>query len=335
MSTESTTTALVTGGGGFVGRALVKRLLGMGMAVRSFARGDYPALREMGAETARGDLADPHAVKAAAAGCDVIFHVAAKAGAWGSVESFYKPNVTGTSTVLAACREHGIRKLVYTSTPSVATGRRAIEGADESVGYAEQFDSPYGETKAIAERMVLAANGDDLATVALRPRLIWGPGDTQIFPRIVERAQRGTPIKIGTPPILIDTTYIDNCVDAHILAYQKLDIGAACAGKAYFISNGDPRDVGEIIDRMCAVAGVDAPAQRIGRGAALTAAGLIEMTWRLLRRDGEPPLTRMVVLGLSTPNYFDISAARKELGYEPKVGIEEGFERLAAWYQAQ
>jgi nucleoside-diphosphate-sugar epimerase len=321
-----------------LGKALVRRLVNEGHSVRSFARGDYPDVRALGAETQRGDLANPADVLSATEGCEAVFHVAAKAGAWGSYESFYQPNVVGTRNVIDACQQHRVTQLVYTSTPSVATSREPIEGADESIGYPDHYDSPYGETKAIAEREVLAANGSPtaggpLATVALRPRLIWGPGDTQILPRLVERAQRGTPLKIGQPPVLIDTTYIENAVDAHLLAWKALSgPGAPHAGKAYFISNGEPIDVGEMIDGLVGAAGLDAPDRRLPRGLAISAAGLIEGVWRLFRLKGEPPLTKMLVLGLSTPNYFDISAAREDFDYEPRVNMAEGMDRLRAWY---
>ncbi len=172
--------ALVTGGGGFLGSAIARKLVARGDAVRSLARGDYPSLRTLGIETIRGDVADPENVRRAAEGCDIIFHVAAKAGVWGPFADYYRANVEGTRNVISACRALGIHRLVYTSSPSVVFNGRDMEGVDESAPYPAHHEAPYAATKAEAERLVLAANVPDLAVVALRPHLIWGPGDNHL-----------------------------------------------------------------------------------------------------------------------------------------------------------
>src|SRR5690606_6465752 len=231
---------LVTGGGGFLGQALCRALLARGHAVHSFQRSHSPALQAMGVVQHRGDLADAAAVARAVAGMDAVLHNAAKAGAWGSYGSYYQANVVGTRNVIAACRANGVQRLVYTSTPSVThRATHPVEGlgADE-VPYGEDFQAPYAATKAIAEQEALAANGPELAVVALRPRLIWGPGDPQILPRLVERAHAGRLRLVGDGSNLVDTTYIDNAAQAHLDALDRLAPDAACAGKAYFISNG-------------------------------------------------------------------------------------------------
>ncbi len=169
--------ALVTGGGGFLGKAIVERLLARGDHVQSFSRGDYPELRALGVQVQQGDLDDPEAVRRAAEGCDIVFHVAAKPGIWGPYQEYYRTNVVGTENVLAACRSHNIARLVYTSTPSVVFNGKDQEGVDESAPYPEHYHAHYPHTKPIAERLVLQANDSRLATVALRPHLIWGPGD--------------------------------------------------------------------------------------------------------------------------------------------------------------
>src|SRR5690606_3290875 len=236
---------LVTGGGGFLGQALCGGLVARGHEVLSFNRGHYPALQTLGVGQIRGDLADANAVHHATAGVDVVFHNAAKAGAWGSYDSYFQANVVGTRNVLAACRAHGIGRLVYTSTPSVThRATHPVEGlgADE-VPYGEDFQAPYAATKTIAEQEVLAANGADLATIALRPRLIWGPGDQQLLPRLAERARAGRLRFVGDGHNKVDTTYIDNAAQAHFDAFDHLVVGAACAGKAYFISNGEPLEM--------------------------------------------------------------------------------------------
>jgi nucleoside-diphosphate-sugar epimerase len=321
--------ALVTGGGGFLGGAVVRLLRQRGREVRSFTRSAYPWLDEFGVEQCLGDLADPAAVEKAVAGTDVVYHVAAKAGVWGRYADFYATNVTGTENVLAACKRHGVRRLVYTSTPSVVHTGGDLEGADESVPYPKHFEAYYPETKARAERAVLAANGAELATVALRPHLIWGPGDPHLVPRLLARAREGKLRRIGSRPVKVDVTYIDNAADAHVLAGEKLAVGAACAGKAYFISNGEPVELWAFVDRILAAAGLPPVTRTVSVWKAKLAGRVLEWVYRALRLPGEPPMTRFVASQMSTSHWYDISAARRDLGYEPRVSVEEGLRRLA------
>jgi len=205
---EAAVTVLVTGGGGFLGGAIVRQLLARGTEVRSFARGDYPGLRERGVDVRRGDLADAEQVLSAVEGCDAILHVAARAGVWGTWKQFWLPNVLGTRHIIEAARHHGVGRLVYTSSPSVVHGKGGIEGGDESLPYPPSYLANYPATKAEAERMVLAANDPELSTVALRPHLIWGPGDPQFLPRLVERSRAGKLAFVGDGNNRIDTTFI-------------------------------------------------------------------------------------------------------------------------------
>ena len=320
--------ALVTGGGGFLGGAIVRMLRQRGRTVRSFTRTAYPWLDELGVEQSLGDLSDPTAVERAVTGADVVYHAAARAGIWGRYADFYTTNVTGTENVLAACRKHGVQKLIYTSTPSVVHTGGDLEGADESVPYPKRFDAPYPETKAIAEKAVLAANGPDLATVALRPHLIWGPGDPHLIPRLVARAREGKLRRIGNRPIRVDVTYIDNAAEAHLLAADKLAQGALIGGKAYFISNGVPVDLWEFINRILTEAGVPPVTRSIAVWKARLAGRMLEWIYRGLRLPGEPPMTRFVANQLSTSHWYNISAARQDLGYDPQISIEEGLRRL-------
>ena len=328
---------LVTGGGGFLGRALCAALQREGHEVASFQRSRSPALDAIGVRQIRGDLADATAVLAAFDGHDAILHVAAKAGAWGSYASYFDANVRGTRHVLAALRTHGIGRLVYTSTPSVThSGRTPVEGtneADTPLGHG--FKAPYPATKLIAEREVLAANSPTLATVALRPRLIWGPGDTQLLPRLVERARAGRLRFIGGGMNRMDTTYIDNAADAHVRALNALAPGAACAGKAYFVSNGEPREVRRIVNDLLAAAGEPRVTGTVPYGIAYAAGAVMEAAWSLLRLDGEPPMTRFLAEQLSTPHWYDISAAKRDFGYSPSVSMDEGLRRLAEWWSAR
>ena len=328
---------LVTGGAGFLGQALCRALLAQGHEVSSFQRSYSPALEAMGVRQVRGDLADAGAVHGAFAGQDAIFHNAAKAGAWGSHASYFDANVTGTRNVLAAIRAHGIGRLVYTSTPSVThSGRTPVEGGNETnTPYGENFKAPYPATKLIAEKEVLAANDASLATVALRPRLIWGPGDTQLLPRLAERAGAGRLRFIAGGHNRMDTTYIDNAAQAHLDAFAALRPGAACAGRAYFISNGDPRPIRRIVNDLLAAAGVPPVQGNLPYPVAYAAGAVLELAWRVLRLRGEPPMTRFLAEQLSTPHWYDISAARRDFGYEPKVSTDEGLRRLAAWWSVR
>ena len=326
------TTALVTGGGGFLGKAIVKRLLQRGMTVRSFSRGVYPELESDGVQCFKGDLADSSAVAAAIEGCDAVFHVGAKAGVWGAYSEYFDANVRGTENVLAACAQHGVDRLIYTSSPSVVHGGEAIEGGDESLPYPDHFEAPYPETKAMAEQMVLAANGSDMMTVALRPHLIWGPDDNHLVPKIVGRARSGKLKLVGDGANLVDTIYIDNAADAHLDAFDSLSPGAACCGKAYFITNGEPRPIKEIVDRMVGAAGLPPVEKFVPMGVAVAAGRTLEMVHRLFAPSKEPIMTAFLARQLGTAHWFDISAARRDLGYEPSVSLDEGFERLAEWF---
>ena len=322
---------LVTGGGGFLGQAICRLLVARGYEVVSFNRGLYPELDAFGVRQLRGDLADADAMRAAARGMDAVFHNAAKAGAWGSYESYRIANVVGTDNVLAACRTHGIGKLVYTSTPSVThRANHPVAGGNEAnTPYGEHFKAAYPVTKMIAEKAVLAANDAALATVALRPRLIWGAGDNQLLPRLVERARVGRLRFVGDGNNLIDSTYIENAAQAHIDAFDHLGVGAACAGKPYFISNGDPRSARETVNALLGAVGAPQVHGTIPFAVAYAAGAVMEGLWKLLSLRGEPPMTRFLAEQLATTHWYDISAARRDFGYVPQVGFEEGLRRLA------
>ena len=326
---------LVTGGGGFLGGALCRALRERGDEVSSFQRTFSPALADLGVQQVLGDLADAQAVERALAGHEAVLHNAAKAGAWGSYDSYYRANVLGSQHVLDACRAHGISRLVYTSTPSVThSGRTPVEGGTEAnTPYGKNFKAPYPLTKTIAEQAVLAANDAQLATVALRPRLIWGPGDTQLLPRLVDRARAGRLRFIGDGSNRMDTTYIGNAADAHLLALDALGPGAACAGRAYFLSNGEPLPSREIVNALLQAAGVPRVDKCLPFPIAYAAGAMLEFGWHLFRLDGEPPITRFLAEQLSTAHWYDISAAQRDFGYRPRVSIAEGLARTAAWWQ--
>ena len=323
--------ALVTGGGGFLGGVIVRLLRERGDQVKSFSRGEHPTLARLGAEQIRGDLSNREQLAKAAEGCDIVFHVAAKAGIWGAYDEFYSANVTGTDNVLAACRANGINRLVYTGSPSVVFDGQNVEGGDESLPYPARYHAHYPHSKALAEQLVLKANSPDLATVSLRPHLIWGPGDNHLVPRIVAKGRAGKLRRIGNCPCLVDTVYVDNAAQAHLLAADRLVPGGSVAGKAYFISNGEPLPLWEMVNRILAAAELPPENRSIPPKVAYAAGTICEGLWSLLRLPGEPPMTRFVAKELSTAHWFNIDAARRDLGYQPQVSIQEGLLRLRQW----
>ncbi len=325
---------LVTGGTGFIGRKIVERLVERGDQVHVLARGHSGTDLPAGAELHRGDVADMSSVGSAARGCAVVFHVAAKAGISGPREEYRRANVEGTRNVLGACLRHGIPRLVHTSTPSVVFDGKGMEGADESAPYPDRYEAAYPETKAEAERMVLAANGPEFATVALRPHLVWGPGDRHLVPRILERARAGKLALVGDGSNRVDSTYVDNAVDAHLLAAEKCAPGAPAAGRAYFITNGEPLTMKDLLDRILAAAGLPPVEKTVSPSAAVAAGFAFEMAHAWFGLGGEPRMTPWMARELSTAHWFDISAARRDLGYVPKVSIDEGMKRLAEWLRA-
>jgi 2-alkyl-3-oxoalkanoate reductase len=321
--------ALVTGGGGFLGGVIVRMLRERGDTVRSFSRGTYPSLDVLGVEQATGDLADAKAVAQAAQGCDIVFHVAAKAGVWGRWKDYHPANVIGTENIIAACRKHAIRRLVFTSSPSVTFAGVDQNGVNESEPYPARFLAHYPHTKAIAEQAVLAANCPDLATVALRPHLIWGPGDPHLIPRLLERARAGKLRRIGKESKLVDSIYVDNAAAAHLQAADRLAVGSPLAGKAYFLSQGEPEPLWDFVNKVLAVAGLPPVTKSISPRIAYAAGALFERVYRLLKCKSEPPITRFVARQLSTAHWFDLTAAKRDFGYSPGVSTAEGLRRLA------
>jgi len=330
QSGENTTplTVLVTGGGGFLGGAIVRQMAAAGHRVRSLSRAFYPWMTALGVEQVQADVRRAAAVADACRGVDVVFHTAARAGVWGGYDAYFDINVAGTRNVLAACRRQGVKALIHTSSPSVVFDGRDIQGGDESLPYTRHFLSAYQQTKTIAEQEVRAAAGD-LPLMVLRPHLIWGPGDNHLVPRIIRRAKRL--VRVGDGKNLVDTVYIDDAARAHLLAMQALLARPGLSGRVYFITQGEPLPLWEMIDRILAAAGKGPVKRRMSRPSARVLGAVLERVYSALRLKSEPPMTRFVADELAAAHWFDITAARRDLGYEPRTSIRQGLERLAAW----
>jgi len=333
---------LVTGGTGFLGRHLVERLLAQGRRVTVLGRTPAPDLAARGVQFIRASLEDAAAVEAACAGITTVFHTAARVGVWGRYDDFFRVNVLGTRALLAGCRRHGVRIFIHTSTPSVVYNGRDLAGADESLPLTTACPSPYPLTKALAEREVLAANSPELRTIALRPHLIWGVGDPHLVPRVLTRARAGRLRIVGTGRNRVDLVHVANAVDAHLLAEQALgrchvirDNAAAPSGRAYFITNGEPVALWDWINGLLAALGEPPVTRKISLGAASALGAVCEAAWRVLPLKGEPPMTRFIAAELAKDHWFDISAARRDLGYAPKVSMAAGTAELVAAYRAR
>jgi nucleoside-diphosphate-sugar epimerase len=325
---------LVTGGGGFLGSAIVRMLRARGDDVGVIARGDYPELRSMGVTLIRSDITDQAALTKAVDGIDLVFHTAARAGVWGSHESYYAPNVLGTDALLSACLTTGAPRLVFTGSPSVV-----FDGTDQANGtsampYANPPSSHYSATKAISERLVLKANSKSLATISLRPHLIYGPRDPHLVPRVIDRASKGRLALVGDGSNRVSLTYIDNAAAAHIQAADRLSWNAACAGRAYFINDPQPVIFGEWLRELIARLGLPPIKRRLSVSTAVRIGAVLEFVWSTLRLSGEPPLTRSVARNLGLSHWYSIEEAVRDFGYAPPVKANEGFDRMVDWFKA-
>ena len=325
--------ALVTGGGGFLGRAIVERLLAEGNAVTVLARSDYPELTSRGVRCVRGDVADRGAVMEVVGGHDVVFHAAAKAGFWGDRSEFLRTNVTGTESVIAGCLAHGVSRLVHTSSPSVVFDGRDQKDVATDPGYPERYECHYPETKAQAERLVLAANGPRLASVALRPHLIYGPRDPHLLPRLLERARRRRLVIVGDGRNVVSLTYVDNAAAAHVQAALRLQPGAPFAGRAYFVNDPEPVRLWEWVSRLLERLGLPPIRRRVRLGFARAAGAVLEALWAAFSLPGEPAMTRFVASQLALSHSYALGPAQEAFGYAPPVSGDDGFERTAAWWR--
>lgn len=320
---------LVTGSTSLLGRVLVARLEARGDEVTVFQRSPSG----LGVSEHLGDIADGAAVAGAMAGADAVVHLAARAlaVAIGSWEEYERTNVLGTKCVAAAARESGVGRMVYVSSPSVANYGKALVGAGAGLADPDRARGHYAKSKAQAELIALAADSPELAVVAIRPHLIWGPGDTQLVGRIVDRAREGRLVIVGSGAALIDTTYVDNAAEALVAA---LDRAPSLGGSAFVVSNGQPRTVRELMNKMVAAAGLEPPRFKVPARMARTGGLVAEKVWERSGREDDPPMTSFAAEQLSTAHWFDQRETRRVLDWEPAVSLDEGFERLREWFAA-
>jgi len=330
IAMTNTTRILVTGGGGFLGKAIVKRLVKAKAAVVSLSRNHYDDLDRLGVRQIQGDVSDPAAVQKAVAGCATVFHTAARFGIWGKYDDYYRTNVVGTRNIVASCLDQGVQHLVHTSSPSVVFNGEDMQNVDESVPYPDRQTAHYPRTKALAEQTVRDA-ADKLPVIILRPHLIWGPEDNQAVPRILARARSGRLVRIGNGRNRVDTIYIDNAARAHIQAWKAISRDTSLSGNVYFISQGEPIPLWDMVDAILKAGGLPPVKRTVSVRTARVLAWLLETAYHLLPLGGEPPLTRFAVEELSTSHWFCIDAARRDLGYRPEVSIAEGLQRLSRW----
>ena len=323
--------ALVTGGGGFIGGAIARQLLADGVSVSVVGRGVYPALESLGVECLRGDIRDHDFLTRAFTGHDTIFHAAAKAGIWGPLKEYEATNVTGTLNVIRACRENQIPRLVYTSTPSVVFNGEDIEGADETLPYATRTLCHYAATKIQAEKEVLKANALNLRTTAIRPHLVWGPGDNHLIPRLVERGRSGRLRIIGDGRNRVDIAYIENVVSAHILAARNLvSEKASAAGEAFFIGQENPVCLWEWVNLLFARLDMAPVTRKVPFTIGKAMGYFLEKIHGLLLPGKEPVMTRFIAHQLARSHWFSHEKANRLLGYRQLVSTEAGMDRLVA-----
>lgn len=321
---------LITGGGGFVGKAIVHLLRERDIDCLVAGRHFYPEVQALGATCRLGDIRDRDFIADCCRGVDTVFHVAALAGIWGPWREYHAINVLGTGNVLAGCRAHGVRSLIYTSTPSVVFNQHSICNGNEDLPHAGHFLCHYARSKAMAEQEILAASNHQLRTCAIRPHLVWGPGDPHLIPRLIQRGRTGQLRQVGAGDNLVDISYVDNVAHAHVLAADNLEGAATAAGRAYFISQGDPVNLWQWINELFSRLDIAPVGSKISFAMAYGAGALLEAGYRLTGCRQEPRMTRFLAQQLARSHYFSIDRARNELGYQPLVSTEQGMERLLA-----
>ncbi len=323
--------SIVIGGGGFVGSAIVKQLIERGEEVAVVGRNYYPEIEKLGVEILQGDILNKDFLTHALKGFHTVYHTAAKAGIWGKYEEYHAINVTGTQNVLNACKNNDVSVLVYTSTPSVVFNQNDIAGEDESLPYADKFLCYYALTKAVAEQEVLESNSSNLKTCALRPHLVWGPGDPHLIPRLLERGKRGLLKQVGKGENMVDISYVDNVAEAHVLAADNLRTVATAAGEAYFISQDEPVNLWSWINELFKRLSVPPVDSKVSFRKAYFAGRVLEGIYSTLGFTNEPRMTRFLAEQLAKSHWFSIEKAKRDLDYTPRISSEDGMNKLVAY----
>ncbi|MGE3610963.1 MAG: NAD-dependent epimerase/dehydratase family protein [Bacteriovoracaceae bacterium] len=322
---------LVTGGGGFLGSYIIKELLkNPNYQVTNFSRHSYLHLKELGVPTIQGDLTRKEDVeRALLQGFDAIFHVAALAGVWGKYQDFYNINFLGTKNLIEAAQNMGVKKFVYTSSPSVVFGSDDLFGVNEDCPYPKKYLNAYSETKAMAEKLVLSKNdGKTFLTCALRPHLIWGPGDPHLLPRVIQKGKAGKLKIVGDGENLVDIIYVENAAMAHVAAFENLQPHSRVCGHAYFLGQERPVKLWDFINQVLGMVKVEPVHGHISVQSAYKLGSFLEKAFKLLGiQKPEPPMTRFVALNLGKSHYFSHENARRDFNYIPKISIEEGLKR--------
>jgi nucleoside-diphosphate-sugar epimerase len=322
---------LVTGGGGFLGQYIVEELLKDGHKVSNFSRSSYPELEKLEVEQRSGNLLDKDSIKKALTSIDAIFHVAGKVAMWGKWEDFYQTNTQGTKNLVDAAKEAGIKKFVYTSTPSVVFGEDDIIEADETLDYPKEYLSLYAKSKMLAEKYVLENNSEDFMTCSLRPHLIFGPRDKNIIPRLLEAAKKGKLKIVGDGQNLVDIIYVENAAKAHIQAFNSLEPGSPVCGSPYFIAQERPVKLWDFINEILSKSNVKTVTKTMHINKAYRIGSIIESFLKLFRIwNVHPPMTRFVALQLGKSHYFSHKKAHNDFGYDPKVTVEQAIEKTIA-----
>jgi nucleoside-diphosphate-sugar epimerase len=312
-----------------LGRYIVEALLARGDTVVTISRSTYAELQRPGVTQVVCDLRHRASVEEAFRGADQVFHVGARVGVWGPWREYFEVNVLGTENVLRACRIHGVRRLIYTSTPSVVFDGSDHRGVDESTPYSRRWLSPYPHSKMLAEEKVLAANGKDgLLTVALRPHLIWGKGDRYLIPRVISQARGGKLLRVGDGKNQVDIVHVRNAAEAHLRAADSLASDRRSAGKAYFLSQGRPVVLWDFIDEILRREGLPALTKSISFATAYRLGASLEWGYRFLAPHREPRMTRFLAHTLAKDHYYDIRAAERDFGYQPLVSTAAGLDEL-------
>ena len=319
---------LVTGGGGFLGLYIVEQLLSDGHDVRVFCRGNYSALDQLTVEVVNGDLRDPDVLVLACEGIDAVFHVAAVPGVWGSWDTYYSINTVGTQNLLEAAQAAGVRRFIYTSSPSVVFGAEDHVDADESLPYPSSWMAHYPHSKALAEQSVLQAARSGFRTVSLRPHLIWGARDNHLIPRLLQKARSGHLRRVGDGTNVVSVVNVENAAHAHILVEQSLRDSETCSGHAYFVNEPEAVNLWDWIDELLKLAQLPPVSKTISVRSAYCIGAMLEQIWKVLRLKGEPFMTRFVAAQLGGSHSYSIAAAKRDFGYEPLVTMEEGLRRL-------